>query len=113
MGSVLIKGMDMPQNCAECVFCNQLGLIACDRLRRFLDRDTYYKQREDDCPVLPLPENYGNLIDVDRFRADYNMAEDCAGCASYKNYSCDGGYDRYTKMDFCEMLDTAEIVVPK
>ena len=53
--------------------------------------------------VEPLPPN---LIDVDKFKADYHMGDDCSTC-SQNTRSCE--YDRiYSKMDFCSWLDDAE-----
>ena len=53
--------------------------------------------------VEPLPPN---LIDVDKFKADYHMGDDCPTCEQ-NTRSCE--YDRiYSKMDFCSWLDDAE-----
>ena len=49
------------------------------------------------------------LINVDAFRKDHGMGEDCADC---KRNTRDCNYDRdYTLMDFCGWLDDAEIVL--
>lgn len=54
----------------------------------------------------------GRLIDVDKFKADYGMKDDCADCDKElrgKSKSCE--FDRvYTKMDFCGWLDDAPTV---
>lgn len=53
--------------------------------------------------VIPLPSN---LIDVDKFKEDYHMGDDCSTC-NQNTRSCE--YDRiYSKMDFCSWLDDAE-----
>lgn len=52
------------------------------------------------------------LIDVDAFKADYGMKDDCADCDKElrgKSKACE--FDRvYTKMDFCGWLDDAPTV---
>ena len=50
------------------------------------------------------------LIDVDAFKADYRMADECKDCTTPVR-ACE--YDRvYTKMDFCSWLDDAPTIVP-
>ena len=54
----------------------------------------------------------GRLIDVDKFKANYGMKDDCADCDKElrgKSKACE--FDRvYTKMDFCGWLDDAPTV---
>ena len=54
----------------------------------------------------------GRLIDVNKFKADYGMKDNCADCDKElrgKSKACE--YDRvYTKMDFCGWLDDAPTV---
>lgn len=51
------------------------------------------------------------LIDVDALKADYRMADECKDCQTPVR-TCE--YDRvYTKMDFCEWLDSAPTVQPE
>ena len=48
------------------------------------------------------------LIDVDAFKADYRMADECKDCKTNVR-ACE--YDRvYTKMEFCSWLDDAPTV---
>jgi hypothetical protein len=50
----------------------------------------------------------GRLIDVDKFKADYGMADDCKDCKQNASL-CQ--YDTiYSKMDFCGWLDDAPTV---
>ncbi len=47
-------------------------------------------------------------IDVDAFKADYRMADECKDCKTPVR-ACE--YDRvYTKMDFCSWLDDAPTI---
>ena len=57
--SVIVKGMEMPEDCFSCRlkeegFCNLTDEVAND----------IYK-RNDDCPLIELPEKHGRLIDAD------------------------------------------------
>ena len=59
--------------------------------------------------LIELPENHGDLIDRDAFRADFSMGENCDKCG-IELKRCE--YDRnYTKMDFCGWLDDAPTVI--
>lgn len=65
--SILIKGMEMPENCGECllaklsptgesIYCNySLSTVPWD-------------ERPFDCPLVPVPE-HGRLIDADALEA--------------------------------------------
>ena len=102
--SVLIKGMDeIPEDGAVLVVKHDNGKVyikhAC----------TYGYSME----LVKIPEKHGRLIDVDELKADYGMKDDCADCDKElrnKSKSCE--YDRiYAKMDFCEWLDDAAVVI--
>lgn len=55
--SVLIKGMQIPENCMKC------GLMCA--LRHF---NILNDNRPDGCPLIELPEHHGRLIDADDMR---------------------------------------------
>lgn len=61
--SVIIKGMEMPKNCAECKFlCSENFKSWC----HVTDRDDVYVDAVPDwCPLAELPEKHGRLIDAD------------------------------------------------
>lgn len=63
--SVLIKGMEMPKNCAECP-CRMIGYTAdyCNVLGKFIDFAVGSDGRRKDCPLIELPP-HGRLIDAD------------------------------------------------
>ena len=66
--SILIEGMEMPQTCRDCRFCNgqadtDYGVCAwCDVDGKA--RDAYTRQ---DCPLVPVPP-HGRLIDADALK---------------------------------------------
>lgn len=114
--SVIVKNMEMPRNCMSCPF-PAVGVDAYYCHCPTQDGKEYdFKCAEtipDDCPLVEIPTPHGRLIDVDEFKADYSMKNDCAECEKelrYSSRSCE--YDRiYSKMDFCGWLDDAEAVI--
>lgn len=59
--SILIKGMEMPQNCTECRFavdgwCYAYGRPNIEALANY--------ERTNFCPLVPVPD-HGRLIDAD------------------------------------------------
>ena len=65
MSSILIKGMEMPKNCAECKMWS-----ICDCLKEFDDYESLLYAVDDgdwvmadDCPLVELPP-HGRLIDI-------------------------------------------------
>ena len=101
--SVVIKGMEMPEDCFSCPlkeegYCNLTKAYA----------GQIYK-RNSDCPLVELPDHHGRLIDANKFKADYGMGDECNDCqADWK--SCQ--YDViYSKMDFCCWVDDQPTVV--
>jgi hypothetical protein len=62
--SVIVKGMDMPENCLDCQFSTDLG----DCYATFsAGADFDIPNRPENCPLVKLPENHGRLIDADAF----------------------------------------------
>ena len=71
MADIIIKGMGMPKTCQECplnvsIYTYDGGDETC-ALNAW---DGYSEQpkttRHPDCPLVPLPEGHGRLIDADR-----------------------------------------------
>ncbi len=59
--SILIKGMEMPQNCCEC----PINLYLCKHGYEYLiQHRELYDKRADDCPLVSVPP-HGDLIDRD------------------------------------------------
>ena len=53
--SILIKGIDMPKNCAECP-CRMIGYTAdhCNVLVKFIDCVVGSEGRREDCPLVEV-----------------------------------------------------------
>lgn len=73
--SVLIKGMQMPDNCDVCIFSDWSNLhqTSCCKLKEykpgFQDYSIAYRtQRSNICPLVELPEHHGRLIDADEMK---------------------------------------------
>ena len=62
MSSILIKCMEMPKNCAECLNIGFHYVFEC-----VLD-DVEHGERRADCPLVSVPP-HGRLIDADAFSA--------------------------------------------
>lgn len=71
--SVLIKGIEMPDDCKTCELCHYD-----DDLWGFCfvnDEKIAEKGRRDDCPLIEVPTPHGRLIDADKMEKEV-----CGGC---------------------------------
>ena len=61
--SVLIKGMDMPENCRQCDFthCTHFGQKLCTLLTEAIS----IKHKLPNCPLVEIPTPHGRMIDAD------------------------------------------------
>ena len=77
MADIIIKGMEMPKTCCQCDLkiydaeirwdengIEQIGAWVCKRTREII----WNTRRGENCPLVPLPEGHGRLIDAERFR---------------------------------------------
>lgn len=67
--SVIVLGMEMPENCGKCRFVGTCGVHSYDEWPDvetiiFNDIIGIEGKRDDDCPLRPLPEKHGRLIDA-------------------------------------------------
>lgn len=67
--SVIVKGMEMPLNCA---MCERWSICEC--LKEYKDYESIIYAvddgdlvRADDCPLVDIPTPHGRLIDADKF----------------------------------------------
>lgn len=61
--SVLIRGMEMPKNCCDCSLTYYEPGEGSSCI--FTDVPCLNIGRQDACPLAPLPEKHGRLIDAD------------------------------------------------
>lgn len=62
--SVLVKGMDMPENCEQCVLQSDAGF--CLAMPKNFCGYTETDKRADFCPLVALPDKHGRLMDADK-----------------------------------------------
>ena len=65
--SVIVRGMTLPRNCAECRLCD-----TCECLRDFRTYEEVLDAVEDgdltrdqNCPLVEVPGTHGRLVDID------------------------------------------------
>ena len=75
--SVIVKGMEMPRGCEDCFIADQIGIGRCRILKTIWDPDPGQPLRPYDCPLRPLPEKHGRLIEADSLKEtlDYYIRE--------------------------------------
>ena len=66
--SVLIKDMEMPDNCEECRFDTECGF--CSVMPDNFCGDTDGFTKPDWCPLVEVPAPHGRLIDADELMRD-------------------------------------------
>lgn len=64
MADLIIRGMEMPETCGLCKLCLDDSRI-CNGYCMFFHRRVNMMERDKNCPLLPLPEGHGRLIDAD------------------------------------------------
>ena len=82
MADILIRGMEMPENCDKCIYSgwsNFYQIYVCDVVRKGNPllfngkqvKSTAIKRsgRAENCPLIALPEGHGRLVDADAFLA--------------------------------------------
>lgn len=112
--SVIVKGMEMPVMCSYCKFREPfIDSAYCHLAEMDMEYEESDNCRHPNCPLVEIPTPHGRLIDVDKFKADYSMKNDCTECEKElrgSSRSCE--YDRiYSKMDLCGWLDDAGVVI--
>ena len=77
--SVLIRGMDMPENCETCAYQTKGACFASGVNKGTITIRRIDKDRPDWCPLVALPEKHGDLIDrnkliENKFKNDISYA---------------------------------------
>lgn len=76
MADILIRGIEMPKDgCRDCIFVNRKWRgDVCPILKREVTGNVERGGFQTDCPILPLPEVHGRLIDADALRPAFAKA---------------------------------------
>ena len=75
--SVLIKGMEMPKNCKECMFADFEDVdfdyvLYCTANKKYADLDMYDHPMGWNCPLVEIPTPHSDLVDRDAMIAEYD-----------------------------------------
>ena len=92
--SVLIKGMDMPKHCMDCVLKNDDDDCMAQKWKEWKDWEDMRKG----CPLVELPEKHGRLIDADKLKLEYP-------------HDADWEYPVTTNERACETIDEQPTVI--
>lgn len=76
MSSVLIRGMEMPKNCKECMFADFDDVdfdyeLYCTANGKYADLDMYDHPMGWDCPLVEIPTPHGRLGDLDELKTAF------------------------------------------
>ena len=81
---VYIKGMEMPESCFMCELMQLSGggvYMKCPLVKFKCSSDDFYgyfaEHRQAECPLVPVPEPHGRLIDAEELKEtlDYYICE--------------------------------------
>lgn len=77
--SVLIKGMEMPENCFECPCCRHdsvdgIKMEQCNLTLDSFDANYFerWNSRAQNCPLFEVKTPHGNLVDREKLIAEYD-----------------------------------------
>lgn len=69
MADILIRGIDVPESCLECVmtysFFRNLHCNKLEGMSGFVGPLPHANDRHPNCPIFPFPEGHGKIIDSD------------------------------------------------
>lgn len=90
--SLIIKGMEMPLNGYDCPL-NSFG-ICCNLVT---DGEHYecFDERPSWCPLVPLPEKHGRLIDAETLERVCKEIADCEWNKKAAPYSWEYAYNQF------------------
>ena len=96
MSDVLIRGVDMPEDCESCRLntTDAFGRLGC-RASGYIPLRKAGQTRPSWCPLIALPNHHGPLIDADKLTRHYAWWGECEN-----------------KTLFDAIIDQQEVVVP-
>ena len=108
--SILIRGMEMPENCDKCRFQSALRLY-CDAMPYNYCGNTDDIERPEWCPLIEIPQ-HGDLIDRDELRKIFLEQYDYLQMLDWDENPT--AKDKQTGVNWCinTMTDDAEVVIP-
>ncbi len=107
--SVLVKGMEMPLNCATCyrdgTHYHVHMLAGCPFLRESIHSHDFRKERHPNCPLTELPP-HGRLGDLDRLERMFADIDN----APYSGF--DGEEPFYSADDAAQIIRLSPTIIP-
>lgn len=67
--SVVVKGMETPENCWQCILLGIRTAIGCAEWTK-ISAGRYKTERAWSCPITALPDHHGRLADADAMMDD-------------------------------------------
>ena len=106
--SVLIRGMELPDNCGACPLETDYGTCGYYSLFVEAGHDSEIWKRRDDCPLVEVPP-HGRLIDADEF-----IKEECNSCdGACESIPCDClNCAADCRCDFMKDIADAPTIIP-
>ena len=99
MPDVIIKGMEMPENCNECLICCEHSML----YKAITDR------RSPDCPLSPAPEWISVEERLPEREGDYLVWTDLYRGHAYTDYYVPGiGWDEYEVLAWMPLPEPPE-----
>ena len=85
--SVLIRGMEMPNRCFECIFLTTVPNFFCLAGKRDLCAEHGINiSRPDWCPLVEIPTPHGRLIDADKLANETFYGATSAPYITYRKF---------------------------
>jgi hypothetical protein len=69
---ILIRGMEMPENCDKCRFQSE-SMLNCDAMPYNFCGNTDDIERPDWCPLVEIKTPHGRLIDAEKLLIDHGL----------------------------------------
>ena len=108
--SVLIRGMDMPENCETCAYQTKGACFASGVNKGTITIRRIDKDRPDWCPLVALPEKHGRLIDADATMKQWGLDK----ATKYGNETAEQQHFSYSTMmmyEIVDILDDAPVII--
>ena len=106
--SVLIKGMEMPETCEDCIFFTSKPVSRCTLLGNIIS--SFDDDRLSDCPMVEIETPHGRLIDADTIMEQWGLDK----ATKYRNETAEQQHFSYSTMmmyEIADILDDAPVVI--
>ena len=108
--SVIVKGIKMSETCEECTYQTKGACFASGVNKGTITIRRMDKDRPDWCPLVPLPEKHGDLIDKDEAVKRWGLDK----ATKYGNETAEQQHFSYSTMmmyEIVDILDDAPVII--